>query len=54
MSIIKRCDTNETVLFNRYCIMHGRKDKEYTLNYMKVLNLVYGTMGLGQLGQEDA
>ena len=47
--------SSEPDALNRHWIMHGRTDKSYTrLDCVKVLNLIYGTIRLGQLGREDA
>lgn len=44
----------EPVLLNRHWIMHGRTKKEYTnLDCVKVLNMIYGTIQMGQLAQND-
>lgn len=47
-------DNKEPDLLNRHWIMHGRSNRLYTkLDCVKVLNMIYGTVKLGQLGKED-
>ena len=44
----------EPKLLNRHWIMHGRSEKEYSkLDCVKVLNMIYGTIRMGQLGKEN-
>lgn len=44
----------EPELLNRHWIMHGRSNRAYTkLDCVKVLNMIYGTVRMGQLGKED-
>lgn len=44
----------EPFLLNRYWIMHGRSSREYTrLDCVKVLNMIYGTIRMGELGKQD-
>ena len=48
-------DKEEPQEVNRNWLMHGRTDKVYTrLDCVKVLNMIYGTMRLGELGKADA
>lgn len=51
----KGFDKEEPVEVNRNWLMHGRTDKVYTrLDCVKVLNMIYGTIRLGELGKADA
>ena len=44
----------EPALLNRHWIMHGRTMKQYNrLDCVKVLNMIYGTIRMGQLGKQD-
>lgn len=46
--------SEEPALLNRHWIMHGRTTKEYTrLECVKVLNMIYGTIRLAELGEQD-
>ncbi len=48
-------DKEEPQEVNRNWLMHGRTDKVYTrLDCVKVLNMIYGTIRLGELGKADA
>ena len=48
-------DKEEPQRVNRNWLMHGRTEREYTrLDCVKVLNMIYGTIRLGELGKEDA
>ena len=44
----------EPELPNRHWIMHGRTNREYQrLDCIKVLNMIYGTIRMTELGEED-
>lgn len=44
----------EPRLLNRHWIMHGRTNKQYKkLDCIKILNMIYGTIRMAQLGEED-
>lgn len=44
----------EPTLLNRHWIMHGRTNKQYSfLDCIKVLNMIYGTIRMGQIGMID-
>ena len=46
--------SEEPALLNRHWIMHGRTTREYTrLDCVKVLNMIYGTIRLAELGEQD-
>lgn len=48
-----RC--GEPDMLNRHWIMHGRTVKEYSrLDCVKVLNMIYGTIRMGELGKQDS
>ena len=48
-------DAKELDEVNRNWIMHGRTNKIYTrLDGVRILNMIYGTIRLGELGREDA
>lgn len=45
---------DEPTILNRHWIMHGRTNKEYQrLDCIKVLNMIYGTIRMTELGEED-
>lgn len=45
---------SEPKTLNRHWIMHGRTKKSYTrIDCVKVINMIYGTIRMGQLGEED-
>lgn len=45
---------DEPHILNRHWIMHGRTQKEYTkLDCHKILNMIYGTIRLGELAKDD-
>ena len=51
----KGFDKEEPKTVNRNWIIHGRTGKIYTrLECVKALNMIYGTIRLGELGREDA
>ncbi|QTE71586.1 hypothetical protein JRC49_01795 [Clostridiales bacterium FE2011] len=44
----------EPELLNRHWIVHGRSNREYTrLDCIKVLNMIYGTIRMTELGKRD-
>lgn len=44
----------EPTRLNRHWIMHGRTHRDYTkLDCIKILNMIYGTIRMGELGKED-
>ena len=47
-------DEDEPELLNRHWIAHGRSNREYTrLDCIKVLNMIYGTIRMTELGKRD-
>lgn len=46
--------SDEPDMLNRHWIMHGRTTKKYSrLDCVKVLNMIYGTIRMSELGKQD-